>query len=136
MAMNHRTEEFDVEDFRFLKIENVLYCLQTLIRMKLGTSASLSGRQLIVIASVTLFLAIFALSAGAAALQTLPNNVFAVVSRLQPVTHLPESRHLDLVIALPLRNQETLTNLLRQIYDPTIPDFHHYLTSEQFAEQF
>jgi uncharacterized repeat protein (TIGR03803 family) len=114
----------------------MLYSLQTLIRMKFGTSVSLNGRQLIVTASVTLFFAIFALSAGAAALQTLPNNVFAVVSRLQPVTHLPESRHLDLVIALPLRNQETLTNLLRQIYDPTSPGFHHYLTPEQFAEQF
>ena len=41
-----------------------------------------------------------------------------------------------MVIALPLRNQETLTNLLRQIYDPTSPNYHHYLTPQQFAEQF
>jgi uncharacterized repeat protein (TIGR03803 family) len=35
-----------------------------------------------------------------------------------------------------LRNQESLTNLLEQLYDPTSPQYRHYLSSEQFAEKF
>jgi len=35
-----------------------------------------------------------------------------------------------------LRNRDALTNLLEQIYDPASPNYHHYLTSAQFAEQF
>jgi len=35
-----------------------------------------------------------------------------------------------------LRNREALTNLLHQIYDPASPNYHHYLTPEQCAEQF
>src|SRR5208283_119695 len=45
-------------------------------------------------------------------------------------------RELRLAIGLPLRNQEGLTNLLQRIYDPTSPDYHHYLTPAQFAETF
>jgi uncharacterized repeat protein (TIGR03803 family) len=43
---------------------------------------------------------------------------------------------LNLAIGLPLRNQEALTNRLRQIYDPASPNYRHYLTPEQFTEQF
>ena len=39
-------------------------------------------------------------------------------------------------MALPLRNREGLTNLLRQIYDPASPNYRRYLTAKQFAEQF
>src|SRR5208283_2731808 len=45
-------------------------------------------------------------------------------------------RELRLAIGLPLRNQEGLTNLLQRIYDPTSPDYHHYLSPAQFAEAF
>lgn len=37
---------------------------------------------------------------------------------------------------MPLRNQEALTNLLRQLYDPANPNFRHYLSPEQFTERF
>ena len=43
---------------------------------------------------------------------------------------------MNLAIGLPLRNQEALTNLLQQIYDPASPNFHHYLTPEEFTAQF
>ena len=79
---------------------------------------------------------LLATPAWSAQIQVLPNNVPAAAARLHPVEPLSVSKHLDLVITLPLRNQDRLTGLLQEIYDPTSPNFHHYLTPEQFAEQF
>ncbi|MGA9449914.1 MAG: protease pro-enzyme activation domain-containing protein [Verrucomicrobiia bacterium] len=55
---------------------------------------------------------------------------------LQPISVLPTSQHLQLAIGLPLRNTEALTNLLQQIYDPASPNYHNYLTPQQFTEEF
>jgi hypothetical protein len=55
---------------------------------------------------------------------------------LQPVERLESSTNLDLVIGLPLRNQEALTNLLQQQYAPTSPQYHHWLTPDEFAAKF
>ena len=55
---------------------------------------------------------------------------------LQPVGRLSGSPNLNLAIGLPLRNQEELNSLLQQIYDPGSPNYHHYLTPEQFTERF
>jgi uncharacterized repeat protein (TIGR01451 family) len=74
--------------------------------------------------------------AGAAELQKLRGHVPAAVARLAPVGQLPGSQRLNLAIGLPLRNQEALTNLLHDLYDPTSPKYRQYLTTEQFAEQF
>jgi len=60
----------------------------------------------------------------------------AAVAHLIPTGHLAADRELNLAIGLPLRNQEELTNLLQRIYDPASPDYHHYLTTTQFAEMF
>jgi hypothetical protein len=49
---------------------------------------------------------------------------------------LPSSRRLNLTISLPLCNQEQLTALLRQLYDPSSPNYRHFLTVQQFTEQF
>jgi uncharacterized repeat protein (TIGR03803 family) len=68
--------------------------------------------------------------------QVLHGSVPAAVGRLAPVGRLPASNHLDVVIALPLRNRERLGVLLQQIYDPASPNFRHYLTPQQFTEQF
>lgn len=84
-----------------------------------------------------LFLAVLGqLSAQAADVQILHGHVPAAVARLQPLGRLPATNQLRLAIGLPLRNPEALASLLRRIYDPNSPDYHHYLTSEQFAEQF
>ncbi|MGO9246666.1 MAG: PKD domain-containing protein [Verrucomicrobiia bacterium] len=55
---------------------------------------------------------------------------------LQPVDRLPSTNRLYLAIGLPLRNRESLDNLIHQIYDPASPNYHHYLTPEQFTEMF
>ncbi len=66
----------------------------------------------------------------------LRDHVPAAVSKMKPVGRLEPDRALRLAIGLPLRNKEGLTNLLQRIYDPTSPDYRHYLTPAQFAETF
>ncbi len=60
----------------------------------------------------------------------------AVAHHLQPIGRLPSTNHLPLAIGLPLRNREALANLLEQLYDPASTNYHHYLTPQQFTEQF
>ncbi|HXR03736.1 MAG TPA: protease pro-enzyme activation domain-containing protein [Verrucomicrobiae bacterium] len=76
--------------------------------------------------------------ATAAEIQVLHGHVPAAVARfnLPPTGELPAAKSLQLAIGLPLRNEAALDDLLRQIYDPASPNFHHYLTPEQFAAQF
>jgi hypothetical protein len=81
---------------------------------------------------------VFATIANAAERQVLPGHLVTAVteSSLQPVGRLASSTNLDLVIGLPLRNQEALTNLLRQQYAPTSPQYHHWLTPDEFTAKF
>lgn len=81
-------------------------------------------------------LAVFSCGAADSGWVTLPGHVPAVVSRLQPKGQLAATNTLSLAIGLPLRNREALTNLLQQIYDPASPNYHHYLTPEQFTARF
>ncbi|HEV2693489.1 MAG TPA: S53 family peptidase [Verrucomicrobiae bacterium] len=55
---------------------------------------------------------------------------------LQPQRRLLGSDRLTLVLGLPLHDQEALTNLLNQMYDPAGTNFHNYLTPEQFTARF
>jgi len=73
---------------------------------------------------------------AAPALKTLSGHVPAAMSRLQPAGLFPADTNLNLAIGLPLRNQEALASLLQQIYDPASPNYHHFLTPEQFTDQF
>ncbi|MGD0087980.1 MAG: protease pro-enzyme activation domain-containing protein [Verrucomicrobiota bacterium] len=86
-------------------------------------------------------LALSLLSTGrvqAAGLKTLHSHVLSVVAKLnlQPAGSLTNTQRLHLAIGLPLRNQDALTALLQQLYDPASPNYHHYLTPEQFTEMF
>jgi subtilase family serine protease len=49
---------------------------------------------------------------------------------------LPATRSMRLVVTLPLRNQNTLNNFLRDLYDPSSSSFHHFLTVEEFTSKF
>jgi len=79
---------------------------------------------------------LFATSANSAEKQVLRGHVPVVVSKLKSVERLASSKHLNLSIALPLRDREALTNLLQEICDPMSPNYHQYLTPQQFAERF
>ena len=68
--------------------------------------------------------------------QTVHSPIQALVAKLAPVGPSFLTNRLNLSLGLPLRNHEDLTNLLHQQYDPASTNFHHFLTSEQFAKRF
>ena len=98
--------------------------------LKLKLPAVLSG------CSVALAFLILVMPSPAAERQWLYGHVPSVTAHLQSLGRLPGTNRLDLAISLPLRNREALTNFLEQIYNPASPNYHHYLTPEQFAERF
>ena len=49
---------------------------------------------------------------------------------------LARTETLDLVINLPLRNQAALDGLMADLYNPQSPNYHHWLTPQQFDAQF
>ena len=55
----------------------------------------------------------------------------ATVANLQPMGLLAGTNRLNLAIGLPLRNQEALTHLLREIYDPASANFRHFIKLKQ-----
>lgn len=83
-----------------------------------------------------LLLGLFAVSAQAADRQFLHYVVPGAVTNGAPLRHSLRWAKLNLTIGLPLRNRESLTNLLQQLYDPASANFHHFLTPEQFAQSF
>ncbi|MGD1020568.1 MAG: protease pro-enzyme activation domain-containing protein [Verrucomicrobiia bacterium] len=76
--------------------------------------------------------------ANAAERQVLRGHVVRAVTELHlsPVGTLASSTNLDLVIGLPLRNPESLAHLLQQQYAPTSPQYHHWLTPDEFTAKF
>lgn len=74
----------------------------------------------------------------AAERQTLRGHVVRAVTEfhLPTLGNLASETNLELVIGLPLRNPEALTNLLRQQYAPKSPKYHHWLTPYEFTAMF
>ncbi len=71
-----------------------------------------------------------------AAQQVLKGHVPRMSKRLAPIGRLESDARLDLAIGLPLRNQETLTNLLHDLYQPGNANFRRFLTPDEFASSF
>ena len=74
--------------------------------------------------------------ARGADLQLVRHPLAAGALNAAPLGRLPETNRLRLAIGLPLRDREGLTNLLRDLYDPTSTNFHHYLSVAEFTERF
>jgi len=70
--------------------------------------------------------------------QVLHHHVRPEVSNGQAalVGSLPATQKMQLSIVLPVRNQAALTALLGQLYDPSSPNYRHYLSVDQFTQQF
>jgi uncharacterized repeat protein (TIGR01451 family) len=68
--------------------------------------------------------------------QFLQGHVPRAAAHSKPVGKLDISRHLEVLIGLPLQNRQALTNLLNDLYDPASPSYHQFLTPAQFAERF
>jgi hypothetical protein len=75
--------------------------------------------------------------ADASPRQKLSGHIPEAVNRLSLTgTALPPTQRLNLAIGLPLRNEQELDALLTQLYDPSSPNYHRYLTPEQFTVRF
>ena len=99
----------------------------------------LKFRSLLDVIAVGMALFFSAIYPGIAAeRQVLHGHVPAAVARfnLQPTGQLPATKSLHLAIGLPLRNQAALDDLLQQLYDPASPNYHQFLTPEQFTARF
>lgn len=83
-------------------------------------------------------LAFCTLALHAAERQVLRGHVPRVITtrKLQPIGRLPADTSLQLVIGLPLRNQQDLRSFLLELYVPGTPNFRHYLKPAQFTERF
>src|SRR6185437_883391 len=44
------------------------------------------------------------------------------------VGHMPANQVINLVLVLPLRNQDGLNQFLNDVYDPASPNYRHFLT--------
>ncbi len=52
------------------------------------------------------------------------------------VGRVPSAKAMRLVLVLPLRNQAALDNLLKELYDPSSPQYRQFLTVEEFTARF
>jgi kumamolisin len=52
------------------------------------------------------------------------------------LNRLPATQSLRLNIALPLRNEAELDDLLQNLFDPQSPSFHQFLSVQEFSERF
>ena len=112
--------------------------LLNLLQIRIS-SGSIRGRWLFCGLAAVYFLGtggpVFAAGPG---MRTLRGHVPTAVARfhLQPIGRLPATNRLNLAVALPLRNQAELNALLQELYNPASPNFHKFLTPEQFAQKF
>jgi subtilase family serine protease len=84
------------------------------------------------------FILFFAAMAQAEQRPTLTTHIPQAVSTgVAPlVGNLPSEQRLSLAISLPLRNEAELDSLLDELYDPQSPNFHHYLSVQEFTSRF
>ena len=61
----------------------------------------------------------------------------AVATGLAPrVAPLSADSRLKLVLNMPVRNQDQLDEFLKQVQDPNSPNYHHYLSVEEYTDRF
>jgi len=69
----------------------------------------------------------------------LPGNTHLEAITSNDRGRVPDSlpmEHMQLQLRLPVEKEEELDNLLQKIQDPRSPNYHKWLTPEQFKEQF
>ncbi|MBU6409760.1 MAG: DUF11 domain-containing protein [Verrucomicrobia bacterium] len=73
---------------------------------------------------------------ASAAEQVLASHVVSLIAGLKSTGQLPAGQTLKLAIGLPLKNQTALDGFLQQVYDPSSPAYHHFLTPAEFTAAF
>src|SRR5689334_6721388 len=53
-----------------------------------------------------------------------------------PLSDVSPQNQIQLAIGLPVRDQAALDKFVKEVSDPTSPNFRQYLTPEQFTERF
>ena len=74
-------------------------------------------------------------SLHAAGMQMLKGHVPEAVADSKAVGQVARDTRISLAISLPLRNPQELETLLKQLVDPSSPNFRQYLSAWQFAER-
>ncbi len=82
--------------------------------------------------------AVLAMPSSSYAQTLLTHNMRDVVrsGKAQAIGRLPANQVMTLDVVLPLRNQAVLDRVVSDIYDPSSPSYHHYLTVPEFTAQF
>jgi subtilase family serine protease len=90
------------------------------------------------ILAALVFLCAVAASLQAQTPQVLHNHVRPeVVSGVAPlVGPMPGGQRMNLSIVLPLRNQDDLRSFLKRVYDPSSPDYRHFLSVADFTARY
>ncbi len=101
------------------------------IGCSLGTSLSASLMTLAVVAGMSI-------SSQAAQKPLLTQHVREAVRSGQAASlgHLPATQSLRFDIVLAVRDQPGLDQFVKDVYDPSSPTYHHYLTPQEFTEKF
>ncbi len=66
----------------------------------------------------------------------LKNQTVPLISQAHLLGPASAQQQLDLSIGLQLRNQQELQTLLADMYNPQSPSYHHFLTPQQFVDEF
>ena len=66
----------------------------------------------------------------------LTNQTVPLASHANLVGETNAQQQLNLSIGLQLRNQQELQTLLREMYTPHSPSYHHFLSPQQFVDEF
>lgn len=88
--------------------------------------------------ALSLFAFLPALHAQQPQMRTLDHHVRPVVTshRAALTGRLADDRQMRLSVILLPRNQDALAALLKSLYDPASPNYRHFLTVQQFTDQF
>ncbi len=70
------------------------------------------------------------------AAQEFKQHVPPTVATATAVGRLPANKRLRLGVGLPLRNTVEFTNLLRDLYNPSHPNYRKFLTPQEFTSRF
>ena len=60
----------------------------------------------------------------------------AAVARAQPLGRVAQDESIHLALTLPLRDPAGLQAFLARLYDPTAPEYGHYLSGSEFTRRF
>jgi subtilase family serine protease len=104
--------------------------------MSLMRSLSLATAAALLLCTASLAQKPISQTARPAGRQSLAGHLSAEIVQAPLVGKLDNATQLYLAIGLPLRNEKQLDTELKELYDPKSPQFHHFLTPEEFAGKF